>query len=70
MTLLLNLIFKIIILLQKLHILIIDKRRLKKTAMRGAWVAQSVEHLTLGSNSGHDLTVGEFEPHIRLPADS
>ena len=32
----------------------------------GACVAQSVQHLT----SGHDLTVREFEPHVRLCADS
>ena len=36
----------------------------------GAWVAQSVEHLTLGFNSGHDVTVHKFEPHVRLHADS
>ena len=29
---------------------------------RGAWVAQSVEHLTLGFGSGHDFTVRGFEP--------
>ena len=32
----------------------------------GAWVAQSVDHPTLGFGSGHDLMVFEFEPHIRL----
>ena len=36
----------------------------------GAWVAQSVKHPTLDLSSGHDLTVCEFEPHIRLHADS
>ena len=36
----------------------------------GAWVAQSVKHPTLGFGLGHDLTVCEFEPHIRLHADS
>ena len=35
----------------------------------GAWVAQSVECLTLGFSSGHDLTVSEFEPHVGLCAD-
>ena len=30
----------------------------------GAWVDQLVKHLTFGS--GHDLTIYEFEPHIRL----
>ena len=33
---------------------------------RGAWVAQSVKHLTLGFGSHHDLMVHETEPHIRL----
>ena len=33
-------------------------------------MAQSVEHLTLGFGSGHDLTVHEFEPRIGLCADS
>ena len=32
----------------------------------GVWVAQLVKHLTLGLSLGHDLTVCEFEPHIRL----
>ena len=31
-------------------------------ADRGAWVAQSVKHLTLDFSSGHDLTVCEIEP--------
>ena len=35
-----------------------------------AWVAQSVKHLTLDFGSGHDLTIREFEPHIRLCADN
>ena len=29
-----------------------------------------VKHLTLGFDSGHDLAVGEFEPRIRLHAES
>ena len=33
-------------------------------------MAQSVKHLTIGFGSGHDLTVCEFEPHIRVRADS
>ena len=37
---------------------------------RGAWVAQLVEHLTLGFPSGHDLTVHEFELSVKLCADS
>ena len=32
----------------------------------GAWVAQLVKHPTLDLGPGHDLTVGEFEPRIRL----
>ena len=36
----------------------------------GAWVAQSVKHLTLDFASGHDLTVLEFEPYFGLCADS
>ena len=36
----------------------------------GAWVAQSVECLTLDFSSGHDLMVGEFKAHIRLCTDS
>ena len=38
--------------------------------MRGAWVAQSVEHPTLDFGSGHDLMVCEFEPRVGLCADS
>ena len=36
----------------------------------GAWVAQSVKHLTLAFSSGHDLTVGEFKPYVGLYAAS
>ena len=36
----------------------------------GAWVAQSVKHLTLGFSSSHDLTVREFQPHVGLWTDS
>ena len=32
----------------------------------GAWVAQSVKHLTLGFSSGHDLMVHGIKPHIGL----
>ena len=42
----------------------------QKESYRGAWLAQSVKRLTLGFGSGHDLMVGEFEPHVRLLADS
>ena len=34
----------------------------------GAWVAQLVERLTLDFGSGHDNTVPEIEPRIRLYA--
>ena len=37
-----------------------------KQKNRGIWVAQSVKHPTPDFVSGHDLTVREFEPHIRL----
>ena len=37
--------------------------RLKRENFQGAWVAQLVEHQTLGFGSGHDLTAPEFEPH-------
>ena len=33
-------------------------------------MAQLVKHPTLDFGSGHDLMVGELEPHIRLCADS
>ena len=36
----------------------------------GTCVAQSVKHLTLDFGSGGDLMVQEYEPHIRLCADS
>ena len=36
----------------------------------GAWAAQSAERLTFGFRSGHDLTIGGFEPHIRPCTDS
>ena len=32
-------------------------------------MAQSVKRLTLDFSSGHDLTVREFKPRIRLDAD-
>ena len=38
-------------------------------SLRGACMYQSAKHLTLGVGSGHDLTVCEFEPHIRLCAE-
>ena len=36
----------------------------------GTWVAQSVECLTLDSNSVHDLTDHEIKPHVGLCTDS
>ena len=41
----------------------------KTLDMRGAWVAQSVKHLTLDFSSGHDLTVHEIEPRVGLCTD-
>ena len=35
-----------------------------------AWVAQLVKYLTLDFGSGHDPMFPEFEPHVRLCADS
>ena len=43
-------------------------RRVKCLQLRDAWVAQSVKQLAF--RSGGDLTVREFEPHIRLSAVS
>ena len=36
----------------------------------GARVAQSVKPQTVDLSSGHNLTICEFEPHIRVCADS
>ena len=36
---------------------------IKNLIRRDAWVAQSVEHLTLDFGSGHDLTVHGIQPH-------
>ena len=41
-----------------------------KTNLRRAWVVQLVKHMTLDFSSGHDLTVYETRPHVRLWADS
>ena len=41
-----------------------------KAGNGGAWVARSVKIPTLDLSSGHDLTVREFKPHIRLCAES
>ena len=37
---------------------------LKASPLGGAWVAQSVKHLSLGFGSGHDFTVRGIEPHV------
>ena len=50
--------------------MVFDHTDLKISPNQGAWVAQSVKHLTLGFSSGHDLMDCEFEPHIGLCADS
>ena len=41
-----------------------------EASMWGAWVTQSVKHLTLDFSSDYDLMVCEIEPHIGLLADS
>ena len=41
-----------------------------RTWSGGTWVAQSVKCQTFDFSSGHDLTVCELEPCIRLHADS
>ena len=40
-----------------------------KTETWGAWVDQSVKRLTIDFDSGHDLIVWEFEPHMGLCTD-
>ena len=42
----------------------------KRSQLWGTWAAQSVKHPTLDSGSGHDVTVCEIGPHVRLCADS
>ena len=42
----------------------------ERTPSGGAWVAQSVKHPTPDFSSGHDLTVHEIKPRIRLSAVS
>ena len=44
--------------------------KLNAPGRQGAWVAQSLKHLTLGFSSGHDLTVYEFKPRIGLCTES
>ena len=45
------------------------QRFIFKKKYRGAWVAWSVTHPTLGFCSAHDLMVCEFEPHVGLCTD-
>ena len=43
---------------------------LEVTSFQGAWVAQSVKHLTLDFGSSHNLMVCGIEPCVGLCADS
>ena len=44
---------------------------LQEGSLRGAWwLSQLSVQLLINLSSGHDLTACEFEPHIRLCADS
>ena len=44
--------------------------KITESEHRGAWVAQLVIRSTLDFGSGHDLTVHEIKPHVRLCTDS
>ena len=48
----------------QMRIIVKNKRK-----MRGAWVAQSVKHLSLNFGSGHDLKALRSNPVIRLLAE-
>ena len=41
-----------------------------RSKARGTWVAQSGKRLTLGFSWGHNLTVQEMRPHVRLCTDN
>ena len=41
-----------------------------RSSLKGAWVAQSVKHLTLSFGSDNDLMVHEIELHAHLCTDS
>jgi len=41
---------------------LVNDRFTQEWQNRGAWVAHSVEHLTFGFSSGHDLRVVESSP--------
>ena len=43
---------------------------LESDTQGGTWVAQSVKCQTLDFSSGHDLTVPEGKPRVRICADS
>ena len=45
-------------------------KQLNNYASWGAWVAQSLKHVTLDFCSGHDLTVHGFKTCIGLCADN
>ena len=47
-----------------------EKEPIRNSLYWGGWVTQLVKRLTLDFGSGHDLTVFEFEPHVRLCTDS
>ena len=51
------------------ELLNVQEGTFKRIHLRGAWVAQSVERLTLGFGSGHDFTVCGIDPHIGLHAE-
>ena len=42
----------------------------RKQRCWGAWVAQSVERMTLGFGSGRDLMVPGFKPYVGFCTDS
>ena len=52
--------------LPKLRFLLSQRTNVLKTFFRGAWVAQSVEHLTLDFGSGHDPRVMGLSPMLGL----
>ena len=56
----------------RVAILILDKIdfKIKTVTIWGTWVVQSVKHPTIDFSSGHDLTVFEIEPCIKLCADN
>ena len=55
---------------KKIQVFVYKVQSSKTVNGEGAWVAQSVEHLTLGFGLVHDLEVHELEPRVPLCADS